>query len=449
LFRIKIKNGFFGMLNLDCTKGFLIIGAIILSGCGGGGGGGGSSAAPAASTPAATTTPYSSTPAASEPSGSSDDFDLAGMLVDIADKVVIPNYTALSTAASALSAPTGIDAYCAAIGTAGEAAAQTAVKSVWQEAVNAMQKTESHSVGPIANNVDTLRDRIHSYANEDLGKCAIDRAVVSQTDTDFDLRLRSSNQRGLGAIEYLLFNTTLITSCAPQITETSSWDALTSNDRKKQRCSYASKLGIDVASAASTVLNSWQASGDDYRGTFVSEGNAGESLQALTDAIIVHMDKEAKDRKVGIPTGVKEECSSFSCPALVEFPYTETSSAAIKNNLQGFRSLFTAGDGKGLDDLITARGYPDVTASLLEKTDAAIANIDAATVSIFDQATAINDAATETQCTNSYVSPDTQSINYSACALTGLMKRITDVLKIEFVTVLEVNLPGSVQSDND
>ena len=443
------------MLNIDLTKLILITGAIALTGCGGGGGG--ASATPAASTPAAST-PAASTPAASTPSAStsdstysssSDDFDLAGMLVDIADKVMIPNYTTLSTATLALSASTGIDTYCSSIGTSGEAAAQSAVKIVWQDAVNAMQKTESHAVGPIANNDDTLRNRIHSYANVNLGACSIDRAVVAHTDADFDLSVRSSNQRGLGAIEYLLFNTTLTTSCAPQITETSSWDALTTTDQKSQRCTYASKVATDVATAASSVLTSWQASGNDYRATFVSEGNAGASLQALTDVIIVHMDKEAKDRKVGIPTGVKEECSSFSCASLVEFPYTETSSSAIKNNLQGFRSLFTAGDGKGLDDLITERGYPDVTASLLEKTDAALANIDLATVSIFDQATAINDASTETQCTNSYVSPDTQSTNYSACALTGLMKRITDVLKIEFVTILEVNLPGSVQSDND
>lgn len=438
------------MLNIDLTKLILITGAIALTGCGGGGGG--ASATPAASTPAAST-PAASTPAASTSdstySSSSDDFDLAGMLVDIADKVMIPNYTTLSTATLALSASTGIDTYCSSIGTSGEAAAQSAVKIVWQDAVNAMQKTESHAVGPIANNDDTLRNRIHSYANVNLGACSIDRAVVAHTDADFDLSVRSSNQRGLGAIEYLLFNTTLTTSCAPQITETSSWDALTTTDQKSQRCTYASKVATDVAAAASSVLTSWQASGNDYRATFVSEGNAGASLQALTDVIIVHMDKEAKDRKVGIPTGVKEECSSFSCASLVEFPYTETSSSAIKNNLQGFRSLFTAGDGKGLDDLITERGYPDVTASLLEKTDAALANIDLATVSIFDQATAINDASTETQCTNSYVSPDTQSTNYSACALTGLMKRITDVLKIEFVTILEVNLPGSVQSDND
>ena len=433
----------FGMLNIDLTKAIFLTGVIALAGCGGGGGG--SSATPAASTPAAST-PAASAPAASS---SSEDFDLAGMLVDIADKVMIPNYEALSAATDALSAASGVDSYCSSIGTAGEAAAQDAVKLVWQDAVNAMQKTEPHAVGPIANNEDTLRNRIHSFANTDLGVCSIDRSVVGQGSSDFDLVVRSSNQRGLGAIEYLLFNPVLTTNCAPQITETSEWDALSTQEQKTQRCNYASKLATDVAAAASAVLTSWQPSGNDYRATFVSEGNAGASLQALTDVIIVHMDKEAKDRKVGIPTGVKEECSSFSCASLVEFPYTETSSAAIKNNLQGFRSVFTAGDGKGLDDLITERGYAEVTASLLEKTDAALANIDAATVSIFDQATAINDSATETQCTNSYVSPDTQSTNYSACALTGLMKRITDVLKIEFVTVLEVNLPGSVQSDND
>lgn len=438
----------FGMLSIDLTKAIFITGAIALAGCGGGGGGSGATpaaSAPAASTPAAAT-PVASTPAASS---SSDDFDLAGMLVDIADKVMIPNYTALSAATAALSDASGVDSYCTSIGSEGEAAAQDAVKLVWRDAVNAMQKTEPHAVGPIANNEDTLRNRIHSYANTDLGACSIDRSVVAQGSSDFDLGVRSSNQRGLGAIEYLLFNPVLTTNCAPQITDTSEWDALSTQEQRTQRCNYASKLATDVAAAASTVLTSWEASGGDYRAVFVSEGNAGESLQLLTDAIIVHMDKEAKDKKVGIPTGVKEECSSSSCPSLVEFPYTETSTAAIKNNLQGFRSLFTAEDGKGLDDLITARGYADVTASLLEKTDAAIANIDAATVSIFDQATAINDSATETQCTNSYVNPDTQSINYSACALTGLMKRITDVLKIEFVTVLEVNLPGSVQSDND
>ena len=151
---------------------------------------------------------------------------------------------------AALSASSGVDSYCSSIGTAGEAAAQDAVKLVWQDAVNAMQKTEPHAVGPIANNEDTLRNRIHSYANTDLGACSIDRSVVAQGSSDFDLGVRSSNQRGLGAIEYLLFNPVLTTNCAPQITETSDWDALSTEEQKTQRCTYASKIAADVCSGS-------------------------------------------------------------------------------------------------------------------------------------------------------------------------------------------------------
>ena len=66
----------------------------------------------------------------------------------------------------------------------------------------------------------------------------------------------------------------------------------------------------------------------------------------------------------------------------------------------------------------------------------AIANIDASTVSLTDQATAITDETTTSACTNAYGSPDTSSTDYSACSLTGLLKRITDVLKIEFVNIV-------------
>jgi hypothetical protein len=36
-----------------------------------------------------------------------------------------------------------------------------------------------------------------------------------------------------------------------------------------------------------------------------------------------------------------------------------------------------------------------------------------------------------------------------ACSITGLLKRITDDLKIDFVTIVNVPVPGRVQSDND
>ena len=219
--------------------------------------------------------------------------------------------------------------------------------------------------------------------------------------------------------------------------------------RKTQRCTYAQSLATDAATAATAISNEWSAAGGDYRATFVAEDSAGSSLQALTDVLIIHMDKEAKDRKIGIPTGVKAECSAYSCPDLIESPYSETSLTNVRNNLIGFREVFNGGDGQGFDDLMIDADFADIATSMQTKISDAIANIDAASISLNDQANAITDETTASACTNAYGSPDTSNTDYSACSLTGLLKRITDVLKIEFVNIVGVNLPGSVQSDND
>lgn len=430
---------------------------VLVAACGGGGGGSSSSAAASpgdsgttTDTPTADDSVPNNPPSDDNSSAATSDFDIPGMLTDIADKVIIPNYNALTTATTAFAADTGsLATYCSAIGTSDEATALASAQTEWLSVMAAIQVTEPHAVGPAGANDDTLRNRVLSYANVDLNTCGLDQSVAQQSSTDFDLSTRSSNQRGFSAIEYLLYNPTLTHSCAPQISATSEWNDLPETTRKTQRCTYAQSLATDVADAATTIANEWSATGGDYRATFVAEDSAGSSLQALTDVIIIHMDKEAKDRKVGIPTGVKAECSAYSCPDLIESPYSETSLTNIRNNLVGFREIFNGGDGVGFDDLINDADFADITSSVQTKIVDAIANIDSASVSLNDQASAITDEATASACTNAYGSPDTSSTDYSACSLTGLLKRITDVLKIEFVNIVGVNLPGSVQSDND
>ena len=445
----------------------------LLTACGGGGGGSSSPAAVASgsggqtstgasgssSSSSTTSSSASSSSSTSTDSGSNDsdttsnsttDFNIPAMLTDIADKVIIPNYESLANAANAFAAGTGsLATYCSAIGSADEASALAGAQTEWMGVMAKIQLTEPHAVGPAGANDDTLRNRVLSYANVNLNTCGLDQSVTKQSNPDFKLSTRSSNQRGFGAIEYLLYNTSLTHSCAPQIAATSGWNDLSTTARKTQRCTYAQSLAADVADAATTIANEWSATGGNYRATFVAEDSAGTSLQALTDVVIVHMDKEAKDRKIGIPTGVKAECSSYSCADLIESPYSESSLTNIRNNLIGFREVFNGGDGVGFDDLITDADFADITTSVQTKIADAIANIDAASVSLNDQATSITDETTASACTNAYGSPDTSSIDYSACSLTGLLKRITDVLKIEFVNIVGVNLPGSVQSDND
>ena len=431
-----------------------LISIAAIAGCGGGGGGGDGGRV---TQPQPASNPTSSTPAspasASNDSSSGDAnatdpaSSTALMLTDIANKVMVPAYQGLAAKTASLAAASGVQSYCDAIDGADEAAQLENVKTLWNEASDAYAKTEVHSVGP-ADIDGVYRYRVSSYASAPLDKCGLDTSVVNQNSADFSLASRPANQRGLGALEYLIFNSDQDHSCSPN-TAPAGWNDLTETNRKSQRCEYAVELANDIDAAADGIVDSWSAEGSNYLAEFTSEESAGEKLQELTDAIIVHMDKEAKDKKVGIPTGVKEECTDLSCPDKVERRYVQTSLAAVKANVQGFIDVITGGDGRGFDDLFADEGYASTADDMLAKAQAAVDNIDAATKTLYAQALAIDDASKQEACTNAFVSHDETYEDYSACALTGLLKDVTDILKIDFVTIVGVNLPGRVQADND
>ena len=337
---------------------------VALAGCGGGGGGGGS--AGVTSTPTSTTSGGSgSTSTANNSASSSDDSDTGAqtsdssatalMLTDIANNVMVPAYQDLSTKTASLAATSGVQSYCDALGGANEATEMDSVKDLWSAASDAYAKTEVHSVGP-ADIDGAFRYRVSSYASAPLDRCGLDNSVTNQNGADFDLATRPANQRGLGAVEYLLFNADLDHNCSSN-TAPAGWNDLSEASRKSQRCEYAVELASDIDAAADGIVDNWSADGSNYLAEFTSEGSAGEKLQELTDAIIVHMDKEAKDKKVGIPTGVKEECTSFSCPDKIERPYVKSSFDAVKANVQGFIDVIKGGDGRGFDDVCADEGY--------------------------------------------------------------------------------------------
>ena len=139
----------------------------LMSACGGGGGGSSSSAAVpsgssgqtsagtsgSSSSSSSTSTSSSST---STDSGSDDSdttstsatgFNVPAMLTDIADKVIIPNYESLATAASAFAADTSsLATYCGAIGSVDEASALAAAQTEWLGVMAKIQLTEPHAV---------------------------------------------------------------------------------------------------------------------------------------------------------------------------------------------------------------------------------------------------------------------------------------------------------------
>ena len=386
-------------------------------------------------------------PPADEPSESTEpsDFNQTSMINNIGENVIAPNYVSLAEAATNFASPGGaLAAYCNAIGGSGEAAALLEAKSGWRNVMNAVQAVEMHPIGPAAENEGFLRHRVNSYASGPLSPCGIDQCAASVDDPGFDITSRSLNQRGVGAIEYLLYEETLQHRCSVGNPITEGWNDLGETDRKSDRCLAAQLIAEDLAGAATLTRDRWS----EYLSEFGSESNIGASTQLMTDAFFV-LDKLVKDQKLGLPLGINPTCRLTTCPDSIESEYSLNSLINVRDNLVSFKNLFSGADGQGFDDFIRAEGFPEVSERILGNVNNAISIANSLTGSLLEESSRITSSAEETACSNAFASPDSASSDYGACRLTGAVKRVTDDLKIDFVTITGTNIPEGAQSDND
>ena len=388
--------------------------------------------------------PVDEEPEPSEPAEPSE-FSQTTMINNIGENVISPNYVAMAEAATSFASATGpLARYCDAIGVSGEAAALAEARSGWQDLMSAVQAIEMHPIGPVAENEGFLRHRIHSYASGPLSPCGIDQTAASVDDPGFEITNRSLNQRGVGAIEYLLYEETLQHRCSAGNPITEGWNDLGETDRKVDRCLAAQLIAEDVAGAATLARDRWS----DYLSEFVAESNIGASTQLMTDAFFV-LDKLVKDQKLGLPLGINPTCRLITCPDSIESEYSFNSLINVRDNLVAFKRLFSGVDGQGFDDFIRSEGFPEVSERMLTNVDNAISIANSLTGTLVEESARITSSAEETACSNAFASPDSANSDYGACRLNGAVKRVTDDLKIDFVTITGTNIPEGAQSDND
>ena len=125
-----------------------------------------------------------------------------------------------------------------------------------------------------------------------------------------------------------------------------------------------------------------------------------------------------------------------------------TSFANIRANAAAFKTLFEGGDGFGFDDFIVNEEFADVADRFSTNTQALIDYVDQIETSLYEQVQDIESEDRGTECMNAFAAADLQA-ELSACTAVGLVKRVTDDLKIDFVTIVGVTIPGGAQTDND
>jgi hypothetical protein len=267
--------------------------------------------------------------------------------------------------------------------------------------------------------------------------------VKAHSEPDFDVAVTAGNQRSLSAIEYLLFDSTLDHTCAAGVSTVDGWNDLADSERKLQRCALTELLAQDVSVNATQVHTDWAT----YRSGYLDASEIGTNFELMTDGLF-YFEKYAKSAKLTTPLGLDPLCQTQTCAESLESPFSETSLHNIKVNAEQLLAMF---DG-GLDDLADQNSsgwsttFKALITAVVVKADAML--LAAPNDSIKQQVMAITSADDASACSNAYVNPDSNA-EPQACTLGGLIKRVTDDLKVDFVAYVGVSVPDGVQGDTD
>jgi predicted lipoprotein len=360
--------------------------------------------------------------------------DRSAVLAALADKVVLATYREFAEAANALEA--AAKAYAAGLG----ATERGALRQAFAEAMLLWQRAELMQVGPagaadkVAGGQD-LRDNIYSWPL--VNRCRVDQELVEGAYADKEaFGSELINVRGLAALEYLLYYEGTANACPPQnvINADGLWQKIT-GELPKRRADYAVTLCYDLSKRATALRDAWEPS----KGNFVTElagagavyGSAQKALNAVSDALF-YLDYRTKDVKLAVPAGLSPDCAAASCPEQVESPYAKLSRLQIEANLEGAALVLFGGaagdpDALGFDDLLAGLGAGDLGLA------AAFDGARAALGAIADDDLAVA------------VVRDPAGVKAAHAAL----KAVTDILKSQLVSVLDLELPQIVEGDND
>jgi uncharacterized protein len=363
-----------------------------------------------------------------------EDFDRA-MLVEAASRCAERHYGEFAPLADALASAT--ETY------AGDPSPvhRDAARAAFVEAMASWQLAENFRFGPAAPATEPggadLRDQIYGWPL--VGRCKIDEQTVDESYADPAFADSLVTGRTLSAIEYLLFYEGSDNGCGSvsAINALGTWAALDAATLTRRKAAYAHAAAVAVRDRARELVLAWSPEGGDFRADILASGSGGATymtLHAATNAIsnaLFYVENEVKDLKLGEPLGILM-CETPTCPEALESRYANLDRSNILRNLEGFRRLFEGcgpdHEGIGFDDWLAAIGMGELSERMLValvSTEVALTAIDAPFAEV--------------------LASDPESLR----AVHAALKMLTDLLKTEFVSVLNLELPATAEGDND
>ncbi|NVJ21925.1 imelysin family protein [Myxococcus sp. AM011] len=323
-----------------------------------------------------------------------------------------------------------------------DATTLAAARTAFHEAMDVWQVLEPMQVGPAAPRISPgggeIRDNIYSFPL--YSRCSIEEQLVSKSYESPSFSTSLVTRRGFLALEYLLFYEGAETACGANsaIVAQGTWAALSADERAARKRAYAAVVGADVSTRAQALVDAWAAEGGNFLKTLATAG-AGNTvypttqvaLNAMSDALF-YVEREGKDQKLARPLGLRD-CSSDTCPELLESQFAGRSKKNLHLNLVGFRRIVDGCgpdfSGTGFDDVLVKVGAEGVATRMRQEVVEAEASL----------------AAVEEEDLRQALAQDKASVQ----AVYNAFKGVTDVLKTDFISTLDLEPPAGLEGDND
>lgn len=375
------------------------------------------------------------------------EFSEAKMLVNLGTNLVAKDVRAFRLKAEVLR-----DTVAASCDAGMTPSASTSAKNAFREAMLAFHGLAAVSFGPLAEDKAALQSRI--YAWPFINTCGIDQEVEALTRNSAKaVSALGVNVRGLGAIEYLLFEPELKSACnARAFPAVKAWTEKPAVEKNLDRCQMAARLSQDVMEAAKYLEQRWDVEEGNYSKSMIDGSVYPDMKEAVTS--VVHgmfAFEKLKDERLGRPLGMHKLCTSDSwkCPENAEHPMSGLAFEAIRMQYENFKEIFWGSRNPsdkafGIDDLLISRGYPGA----VEELRVAMNNLDASLTAVEAEGTSL-----QTQIDNMLAedcrATTTTNRRVPVCAMYQDLRVITTLFKTDVLTMLSLRAPPGYQGDND
>jgi uncharacterized protein len=303
------------------------------------------------------------------------------------------------------------------------------------------QRLESLKFGPAARTASVggqnLADKLYT-PSPSVDRCALDRQIALGSYDISDIASAPARQRGLSAFEYLAYYVGSANSCAAaiDINANGSWAALGGEQLAQRRADFAAAIAQDALDVIDEILKGWSERGGNFYGELTEPGgNLFRDEQSALNTVgkaLFYVEVDVKDAKLArLLNRSGATCQATTCPESLEAPLSQQSAQNLANNLSGFRDLFQgcgrAQRGLGFDDWLEAAG-------VLQTSTAMLAALDRAQLAVSDLGTL------ETTLT---------ADRAKVMSAYDAVKALTDLLKTQLITALQLEPPAGLEGDND